>query len=325
MLLIDDDEREACELDVLLEKRVRADRDWNFTRGERCERTATRARGLRAGHERDGDPERVEPVAKIAPVLLGEQLRRGHERHLQPAAGRARRGRCRDHGLATAHIALQQAHHRPSHTQVRIDFRERACLSTGQAEGQRGEQPLRKARGIRKRQRRASLHGALEHFQTEVMGEQLLEGESPLRGMPARCELIETRLARRAMHVDQSVAQRRQSQWIEHGARNPVLNAANRACRELQLPHGLADERAQPALREPFGAGIDRSECLLQRLLCREHAPIFGVHHLEPEGSAPQLSEAAHARSARQSALLRRREVKEPQRQKSRPIGDARQ
>ena len=44
-------------------------------------------------------------------MLLGEQLRRRHQRGLQPAARRARRGRGGNDRLAAADIALQQPHH----------------------------------------------------------------------------------------------------------------------------------------------------------------------------------------------------------------------
>ena len=89
-------------------------------------------RRVRAGNEpvisATGMSERREPALEILRVLLGQQLRRRHERGLQPAADGARGGRGGHHGLAAAHVALHQPHHGPVVGEIAIDFRSaRVC------------------------------------------------------------------------------------------------------------------------------------------------------------------------------------------------------
>ena len=112
MLLVDDREREPMELDALLEERVRADGDLRIARGQRLrERVAGTAR-VPAGEQRDADTERLEPCREVARVLLGEELRRRHHRGLAAVFGSAHGRQRSDHGLAGAHVALHQPHHR---------------------------------------------------------------------------------------------------------------------------------------------------------------------------------------------------------------------
>ncbi len=100
------------EPDALLEERVRADGNLCVARGQRlCERVAGTAR-VPAGEQHDADTERLEPRREIARVLLGQELRRGHHRGLAAVFGSAHRCQRGDHGLAGAHVALHQPHHR---------------------------------------------------------------------------------------------------------------------------------------------------------------------------------------------------------------------
>ena len=48
------------------------------------------------------------------------------------------------------------------------------------------------------------------------------------------------------------------------------------------------------------------------------------MHHLKPKGAAANFPEAAHARAARETLLLREREIEEAQREKARSVADAR-
>src|ERR1700676_496930 len=54
----------------------------------------------------------------------------------------------------------------------------------------------------------------------------------------------------------------------------------------------------------------------------RVDGTVFRVDHLETEPAAARFAGAADARAARESILLLRGEVEEPQRQKARTIGD---
>lgn len=114
-------------------------------------------------------------------MLLGEQLGRCHQRHLASTASGARSGGSGHHRLATAHIALQQPDHGPHQQQVRLHFRECAALRTGQRErqggGEAGAQPV----GILKSPGLFAARLAFHPAQTQLMREQLLEGQPPLR------------------------------------------------------------------------------------------------------------------------------------------------
>ncbi len=75
-------------------------------------------------------------------MLLGEQLRRRHQRHLLAAADGTRGGQRRDHGFAAADVSLQQSQHGMRPDQIRVDLSTDALLGCGQLEGQRREQPV---------------------------------------------------------------------------------------------------------------------------------------------------------------------------------------
>ncbi len=149
------------------------------------------------------------------------------------------------------------------------------------------------------------------------MRQQFLEGEPPLRRMPAEFEFRELCFARRPVHETQRFLQGRQSQRLNELRRYPVAHG-----RCFQLAQGLRDERAKPSLRHAFGQRIDGGERLLQRNRLTEHALVFGVHDLQSERAFADFAKTAHARSAGQSVLLRSREVEEPQGEKARAVGN---
>ena len=155
-------------------------------------------------------PSGCEPGAQVAPVLLGEQLGRRHERRLHPAAGGTRGRRGGDHGLAAADVALHEPRHGGVRREVRLGFRERAALCAGQGEGKRGEEARRELRLVRERERRVLPERVLAQPQREVVREQLLEGEPALRGVGPGGELREAGRARRVVQVVQRLGERRQ-------------------------------------------------------------------------------------------------------------------
>ncbi|MCY1504712.1 hypothetical protein D9M68_388930 [compost metagenome] len=84
--------------------------------------------------------QRIEPADQLAEVLGREDFGGRHQRALEARVDAARRGQRRDHGLARAHVALQQAVHRDLAVQVGRDLLAHTLLRTGEAEGQHGEQ-----------------------------------------------------------------------------------------------------------------------------------------------------------------------------------------
>ena len=119
-------------------------------------------------------------------MLLGQQLGRRHQRDLLAAAHGPRGGQRGDHGLAATHIALQQAEHRMVAQQIRVDFSARPLLGAGQLERQHGEQPRRQIVLVVQRQTRIGRRAKFPQPQTQLMGEQFLEGETTLRRVMAR-------------------------------------------------------------------------------------------------------------------------------------------
>ncbi len=232
---------------------------------------------------------------------------------------RRARGRGRgDDRLAAADVALDQAHCRLIAKQIGFDIAQRALLRAGQRERQRLDEALRELVRIFERQRRFGARGVLQQLQAELMREQLFEREPPLRRMLAGRHLRELRFARRVVNVVERVFQRGQAQRIEHLRRHPVPHA-----RATDFAQRLVHEGAQAPLREAFGAGIDRSKGFFDAVRpIGGDPPVLGVDDLDPQRPAPDLAEASQPRAAGQRLLLSAREMEEPQREKSGPVGN---
>jgi len=132
VLLVDDDERQVAKRDTFLEQRVRADDELRITAGDAVERIAPRRGALAAAEPGRLDAKRFEPGREVAPVLFGEQLGRRHDRRLHAAGDRLEAGDRGDHGLARAHVALDQSHHRVRLREVPENFRDDALLGARQ-------------------------------------------------------------------------------------------------------------------------------------------------------------------------------------------------
>src|SRR5258706_11008794 len=100
MLLVDDRETEPFERDVLLYECVRADRDVDRAIGEPGEYLAPPVAGDARGEERMRGSSVREERRERPRVLLGEELRRRHQRGLRARDGCDPRGDRRDNGLS---------------------------------------------------------------------------------------------------------------------------------------------------------------------------------------------------------------------------------
>ena len=119
VLLVDDHEPEALELDVGLDELVRADHEVDRAVGEAFERdlgflARAKARELRDLHRQLG-----EAVREDLQMLLGEQRRRHQHRDLLAVGDGDERRAQRHLGLAEAHVAADQPVHRLARRQVR--------------------------------------------------------------------------------------------------------------------------------------------------------------------------------------------------------------
>jgi hypothetical protein len=125
VLLVDHHEPELSEPDVAFDQRVRADDQLDGPGFDFGELLAPRSRRRRAGEQRHAKPRRLQQPRDVEEVLLGQDLGRRHEGHLQAVLHRHERGEQRDDRLAGADVALQQPVHRLRTLQVVHDFLER--------------------------------------------------------------------------------------------------------------------------------------------------------------------------------------------------------
>ena len=117
VLLVDDGDGELAQVDALLDERMRADDDL------RVDVALDRAREERRAHA-----ERRAQRLDREEVLLGERLGGRHQRAAVAALDRAQQRVERDHGLARAHVALQQPLHRRAAGEVVVELGDRALL-----------------------------------------------------------------------------------------------------------------------------------------------------------------------------------------------------
>ena len=149
--------------------------------GQRCARLS----GLAARQQRNAHAERFEPGEQIARVLVGEQFGRRHECGLEALFDRAQGRERRDDGLAGPDIALHEPHHRVRPFQVVRDFQPDAALRRGELERQVVETALDEIRAAWQRQGAIAIGRLAQQSQAQLMREQFLEGETPLRRVHA--------------------------------------------------------------------------------------------------------------------------------------------
>ncbi len=136
VLLVDDGQRQARELHIVLEQRMGADDKAGAAVGQRGIRLAPRLHALLAEQRHHADAERCEPAREIGGMLFGEDFRRRHQRHLRTRGQCMAGGQRGDHGLAGADIALYQAQHGRGIGDVTCNLVEYARLRAGQRKRQ---------------------------------------------------------------------------------------------------------------------------------------------------------------------------------------------
>ena len=120
-------------------------------------------------------------------------------------------------------------HHRAIGGEIAIDLGERASLRLRQRERQRREEAATRAPPYRAAASAGSPVGVLaQQPQRQLMREQLLEREPPLRRVMPAQQLAQMRVARRPVHHRERVDQRRQLEVGEHRGGNPVAHARDR-------------------------------------------------------------------------------------------------
>ncbi len=185
MLLVDDGEAEFFELHFALEQGVRADHQLCAAVGDALDRQSFLFAAQRAGEPRGLDAERTEQCVDLAEMLLGKDFGGRHERRLIARVDGLRARERRDHGLAAADVALQQAPHRVRLRQVVANFRQAAVLRMGQLERQRGEQLLGQTAPARQDRRAALCASAAEFAHGKLLRQEFVELQAPPRRVRA--------------------------------------------------------------------------------------------------------------------------------------------
>src|SRR4051812_9224341 len=128
LLLIDDHEAEALEVDALRQDRVSADDDVDSAVGN----ALLGPLGFGSGHQprQPPDVERkaLKPLGEIPIMLASKQRRWTNERHLAARHGHDKGGAKRDLCFAEADIAADQSVHRLAGFEVLEDVGDRAVL-----------------------------------------------------------------------------------------------------------------------------------------------------------------------------------------------------
>jgi hypothetical protein len=252
--------------------------------------------------QRDTHAERIEPGGEAARMLLREQFSGCHEGGLFAVFDGAHGRERGDDGLARAHVALQQPHHRLRAAEIVPDLEPRAFLGAGQAEGQRLQQPAEQLAARRQcpgavqvrslAQQSAGSAGAPAAPRTPVdaaPGDGRHSARRDRRRPGGRCT---NRKAESSGGSSSAVStsppsQSRSAPGAELGQRQRGQVA------HATLLNALRDriDRRQASVRRH--SGVDREE------------PVFRMHDLEAAGAQACFAEAAHPCAAREPLLLR--------------------
>ena len=309
VLLVDDREPQARQQDLVLEQRVRADREHRVAARDRRERLLPRLGRQAAGQPRELDGQAVEPMRELAEVLLGQDFGGRHERDLPSGLDRLQRGQRRDDRLAAADVALQQALHRHRALQVVADLAPDALLRPRQLERDAPEKRPGQRAGAGQHRRAPGRSRFPVRLQRELLRDQLVE----LEARPRRMRALVERMLR-----EPGQPRRRRVQKAHGVGESPQVAARDEPVRQrLGDERGVGGERArddlaQGLLRESGRRRVNRGEAVRQRRTRLDHLELR-VDDLAAEVSVAHLAEDAQAPARRERLLLARIEMKEAQ------------
>jgi hypothetical protein len=244
VLLVDDGDGQAVELHRLLDQRVRAHQQLQLAAGELAEEVgAAPARGRAREQRRLHELARHQRLER-GEVLLGERLRRSHQRRLRAGLDRAQHRVDGDDGLAGADLAHQQPLHRPVARDVAVDGGHSRPLVARRRERQRVRQPAlgQPARRLERRGPRRLAAQRAPAQERELEQQQLVERE------PAATALLvaEVRGVERRGAVGQPLARAH-----ARGKRLERLHG-----RPAPLAHEGEDLRRRQAVRRGVGGHV---------------------------------------------------------------------
>ena len=245
-------------------------------------------------------------------MLLGQQFGGRHQRGLQALLDREQRGHRGDHGLAAAHVALHQPQHRARPRQVLAHLREHPRLRRGQRERQRAAQPLDQHPLAGERLRALRLQRDPLPAQAQLVRQQLLDRQPPLRRVQARLQGRQVRIRGRVVQQAQGLAQWRQVELGED-AGGQQLQCVARG----QALQGQPDQLAQVAGADAIDLRIHRIQGVAQGGIAIAEEAIARMHHLQAKLAGARGAVGAHPRAGRELRRLLRTEVEEAQDQRA--------
>jgi hypothetical protein len=327
VLLVDDHQPEVVESDRILDQCMRADREVDRPgRQLRLHLAPLPGRG-RSGEQRHAEPRRLEEAADGDEMLLGENLSRRHERHLEAILHRDQGGHQRDDGLAGADVSLQQSIHRLRPLHVVHNFGDYLFLIAGQLERQHAACRFPDLVGDHDRPR-LPLPFRLPptQHQAELKQEELLENQALLGRRAKRVQLVDRRPGWWKVHIEQRRSaidelltgthvrrQRVDHLWREFGERPVHDRALHLGCQRS----GLLVNRHDAAGMQHLVVGLG---CPFRvRLLFDDF--VLGVLHLQAVRRELEAAEQDHA-LMRMEHVVEKRLVEEHRAQHAGGIAD---
>ena len=274
VLLVDDRHRQVLELHPLRQERVRADQQVDLPRRQPLEqrRLGLLRRGRRARQQFHPHPRALQHPGDRQEVLLGQDLRRRHQARLRARRHGHQHRVERDHRLARAHVALDQAVRRHLTRKVLGDLLHHLLLRGREREGE----PLADVRVDPRVPLELGRAKPLAQVRPLEMHAELQQQELVVRQPPPR--RLHLRLVRRHVLHAIRLAQRRQPALHAKRLRQVILDQ-RQPQGHRQPHHPLHRPRLEPLRRR-----IHRPHprLVLRRLLLpRQHLDL-GVHHLDP-------------------------------------------
>ena len=178
-------------------------------------------------------------------MLLGQQLRGGHQGALEAAPRGQPGSKGRHHGLAGAHVPLHQPVHRRAGGGIRRHLLHHPPLGAGEGEGQQ-RLKLCQGRAPERRSRRLFPPGTQQR-QAAGKGKQLFEDQPP----PG---LLQRGLALRKVDAAAGAGRAAQAVIPQH-LRRQALRRLVRA-----RLHAAQGQSCQQVVGDPFGQGVDRQD-----------------------------------------------------------------
>ena len=189
VLLVDHGEGEVLERHVRLEQRVRADQDVDLAGLEPLQQRLARLALLAPGEQANGQTGMIGQRRDGLRVLPRQHLGGRHEGRLRARLHGDGHGQQRHHGLAGAHVALQQPQHAEGGGDVLRDLLQRLALRVGKGEGERVGNPGADAAVAHHAAPRLLLEAQAHQPQRQLAGEQLVERQ-PLPGRRAGRDIL---------------------------------------------------------------------------------------------------------------------------------------